>query len=55
MLWSNFMYLIIKVIAYENLVSASYLYVYDVASRTGECSELSLFKKHGRFLTLQEW
>ena len=42
MLWSNFIYSIIKVVACENLVSASYLYVYDGASRTGECSELSL-------------
>ncbi len=43
MLWSNLLYSIIKVVAYENVVSNYHLYVYDGASRTGECSELSLF------------
>ncbi len=29
MLWSNLLYPTIKVVAYENVVSTSYLYVYD--------------------------
>ena len=42
MLWSNFLYLITKVIAYENMVSVGCFYVDDGASRTSECSELPL-------------
>ena len=42
MLWSNFIYSIIKVVAYEALVSVCCIYNYDGASYAGECSELSL-------------